>query len=272
MHYGVELTAYLVNESRARRPDLARDPLAHEWVPPAERAAVRDLWDEYARRVYPHDDLVVSLRGRHVLEVLEEALRQDPETVLVVCGAGFSSYQWLLPVHCGVEVDLPGIIEAKQRRAAALATDGVLPERDVTYLPADLTDPSARHGVVERVRALANGRPVAYVAEGVVFYLPRESARAVAQLGTSFADCAVAVVTYWPRAASGNQVLAAQRDWFRSRHVPEDASYLSVEDFAAQGNERMENFGPEELQVRYLGEVVVATQDLVPEYIMVIGR
>lgn len=268
---GVSITAYLVNESRARCPELARDPLAAEWIPRGERGAVRDLWDEYARTVYPHDDLVVALRGRYVLEILQDMVRREPETLLVVCGTGFSSYQWLLPVRSGVEVDLPHLLEVKRRRAGDLTAAGVLPERDVTYVPTDLADPAARQDLVDRVRALAADRPVAHVAEGVVFYLPHDSAVAVARLGASFAGRGVSVVTYWPPDARDNPVLAAQRGWFRARHVPEDASYLSAEDAAAGGGGQVASAGPEELQMRYLGHVSVAERDLVPEHVMVVG-
>jgi O-methyltransferase involved in polyketide biosynthesis len=117
---GVGLTAYLVNESRARMPELAADPLAAAWIPEGERAAVRALWKEFAGAVYAHDDLVVSLRGRFIADTLARALRDEPETVLVVCGAGFSSYPWLLPFPAALEVDLPAMAEAKRRRAAQL--------------------------------------------------------------------------------------------------------------------------------------------------------
>lgn len=110
----VGLTAYLVNESRARREDLAADPLARAWISDEHRTAVRDLWDEFAESVYPHDDLVVSMRGRIVLETLSQALAKRSDTVLVVCGAGFSSYPWLLPFAAAMEVDLPDIVAAER--------------------------------------------------------------------------------------------------------------------------------------------------------------
>ncbi|MGH3914095.1 MAG: class I SAM-dependent methyltransferase, partial [Pseudonocardiaceae bacterium] len=183
MRGGVELTAYLVNESRARRGDLARDRMAQDWIPATERPAVRALWDDFAETVYPHDDLVVSLRGRFVLDTLSTSLVQHPDTVLVVCGAGFSSYPWLLPFPAALEVDLPDIISAKRQRAAHLAATGIVEERNVEYLALDLGTTGGRRELVERVRTLAGGRPVALVAEGLVFYLSPDAARATASLG-----------------------------------------------------------------------------------------
>ncbi|MGH3168603.1 MAG: hypothetical protein ACRDN0_22325, partial [Trebonia sp.] len=109
---GVEITAYLVNESRARLPRLSRDWLAADWIPGASRRAVKLLWQDFAESVYPHDDLVVALRARYVLDTLSSALDRLPDTVLVVFGAGFSSYPWLLPFRQSIEVDLPEMVMA----------------------------------------------------------------------------------------------------------------------------------------------------------------
>jgi O-methyltransferase involved in polyketide biosynthesis len=232
MKSGVQATAYLVNESRARRPDLAGDPLAREWIPGDERVAVRELWKEYADTVYAHDDLVVSLRGRFVLETLTRAVEKNPDTVLVVCGAGFSSYPWLLPFAAALEVDLPEMVAAKRRRAGELTAAGVIERRDVEYLGADVSVPEVRRRLLDRIRTLAAGRPVAFVAEGLLFYLPAEAARAVVGLGVSAGPETMTVVSYWPAAAADNRVLAAQRRWFRKRSVPESATYLTTGDIS----------------------------------------
>lgn len=271
MHGGVALTAYLVNESRARRPDLAEDPLAGEWIPPADRTGVRALWQEYADAVYPHDDLVVALRGRFIADVLAEALAADPDTVLVVCGAGFSSYPWLLPFPAALEVDLPDMAAAKRHRAAELTAAGALPEREVRHLGADLGSAAGREQVAAAARELAAGRPVAYVVEGVLFYLPPRDAHAVAGLGAGFGTTALTAVSYWPAAASGSRVLAVQRDWFRSRAVPPEASYHTNAELTGLLGRPLRDMGPEDLQRRYLGDVKVPESELIPEYVAVAG-
>lgn len=263
------LTAYLVNESRARRPELAMDTLARSWIPEPQRPEVRALWDDYARAVYPHDDLVVSLRCRCVRDVLAQALADDPATALVVCGAGFSSYPWLLSFPTAVEVDLPAVAAAKQQRAAALADAGVVPARPVTHLAADLADSAARDRVADRVRTVVDGRPVVYVAEGLLFFLPDADARAVAGWGAGAFGAGVSVVTYWPTAARDNAVLAAQRGWFARWGLPESASHLTVDDLSVALGGVVDNYSTEELQRRYLGEVTVAEKRLVPEHVAV---
>lgn len=269
MRGGVELTAYLVNESRARRPDLAEDALAAAWIPDGERPAVRALWDEFADAVYPHDDLVVSLRGRFIADTLARALRTDPDTVLVVCGAGFSSYPWLLPFAAALEVDLPDMVSAKRRRTVELVDSGVVAERGVQHLAADLGSAADRDRLAEVVRELAAGRPVAYVAEGVVFYLPAADAEAVVSLGAAFGTTTVTAVSYWPAAAAGSQVLAEQRHWFRRRAVPAEASHFTHHQLESVLGPPIEDVGPEDLQRRYLGRVDVPESELIPEYVAV---
>jgi len=271
VHNDVGLTAYLVNESRARREDLAADPLAREWISDEQRGAVRDLWDEFAESVYPHDDLVVSLRGRIILETLAQALAKRSDTVLVVCGAGFSSYPWLLPFAAAMEVDLPDIVAVKRQRSAELRAAGVLDQRVVEHIAADLNDPQARRRLLDRIRQFAAGRPIAYVAEGLVFYLPPEGARAVTGLGVSAGPDALTVVSYWPLSMADHPVLSAQRRWFRKRSVPEDATYLTTSDLSTIVGSPIEDHSPDDLQRRYLGEVVVPETELIPEHVTVAG-
>lgn len=266
---GVELTAYLVNESRARMPELAEDGLAAAWIPEDERGAVRELWQEFADAVYAHDDLVVSLRGRFIADTLAEELRRDPRTVLVVCGAGFSSYPWLLPFPAALEVDLPDMVAAKRRRAAELVSRGVAAARDVRHMAADLGVAEDRERLAAAVRELADGRPVAYVAEGLLFYLPPDEARAVVRLGAAFGTTAVTAVSYWPVAASGSRVLEEQRHWFRSRDVPADATHLTHHELTTLLGGPLTDLGPEDLQRRYLGRVAVPESELIPEYVAV---
>lgn len=61
-------TAFLVNESRARMVELSKDIYARLWV--TERT--KKIWEDFAKHVYPHDDLELSIRNRYFLEHLEK--------------------------------------------------------------------------------------------------------------------------------------------------------------------------------------------------------
>jgi O-methyltransferase involved in polyketide biosynthesis len=269
MKDGVEITAYLVNESRARLPDLSRDCLAADWIPATSRPAVEQLWQEFASCVYPYDDLVVALRARCVVDALCRALRRMPDTVLVMLGAGFSSYPWLLPFKHSIEIDLPEIVAAKQRRAAELRSAGRIDERNVTHLAADLADERQLIDLIDHLPALAAGRPVAVVAEGLVFYLPVTAATTIAHLGAAIGHGAPTIISYWPTGKAEHPVLAAQRQWFRRHSVPEDAAYHSADDLVGEPGRQLSVLGPEQLQREYLGEVRVPENELIPEYVAV---
>lgn len=267
---GVETTAYLVNESRARKPELSRDPYAESWIPERERAAVHELWAGFASTVYEHDDLVVSLRCRAVLDALAETLAAHPDAVLLTCGAGFASYPWLFPFTDVVEVDLPDMIAAKASRASALTRRGVLPERSVSYVAADLTDPEQRGSVAYTTKEIAAGRPVIYLAEGFVFYLPLDDCRATVALGDDIPHLKRTIVTYWE---ADNPVLERQRVWFRERGIPDDAAYLSRADLTKLLGDSITFSTVDDLQRRYLGSVEIEeTNELVPEHVAVADR
>jgi O-methyltransferase involved in polyketide biosynthesis len=187
----------------------------------------------------------------------------------VVCGAGFSSYPWLLPFAAALEVDLPDMVAAKRRRAAELVDSGVVADREVHHLAADLGSAADRGRLAAAVRELAAGRPVAYVAEGVVFYLPAADAEAVVSLGAAFGTTTVTAVSYWPATAAGSRILAGQRRWFRRRSVPAEASYLTHHQLESLLGPPIEDVGPEDLQWRYLGRVDVPESELIPEYVAV---
>jgi O-methyltransferase involved in polyketide biosynthesis len=225
---GVAATSLLVNESRARLPDLSRDRFARDWIPEVLRTAVHELWADYAEAVYPHDDVVVSVRSRSIIELLEAALHAAPDLVLVNVGAGFTSYPWLLPLRRTLELDRPEVVRAKRMRIDELWRSGILPHRDVTLVDVDLL----AVGAVERVRTAiegvtAPGAPLAIVMEGVAFYLDRATVMGLVGLANSLADEVVAAaVSYWPAHAEENPVLRRQAEWFRARGIPADATFL----------------------------------------------
>ena len=84
-----------------------------------------------------------------------------------------------------------------------------------------------------------------------------------------FGGTAVTAVSYWPAAASGSLVLDRQRDWFRGRAVPPDASYLTNAGLTALLGRPLLDLGPEDLQRRYLDAVTVPESELIPEYVAV---
>ena len=186
-----------------------------------------------------------------------DALPPAPATVLDVGGgAGHQSFPL---AEAGYDVTLldPSqamLDKARERLRRLLPAEA---RRRVEFLAADLIDPGERQEVVERVRKVAAGRPLAFVAEGLVFYLPAAAAAKVVALGRELSPEAVSLVSYWPSEAVDHPVLAAQRGWFRRRGVPEEATHLSPAEMSALLGGAVEHLDPEQQQRRYLGEVQV---------------
>lgn len=267
---GVEATAWLVNESRARRPELSHDRFARTWIPDAQRAEVVDLWEEFARAVYPHDDLVVSLRGRAVLDALTAAHRRDPSTVLLSVGAGFTSYPWLLPFEQTIELDLPSVIEAKAARSDELMEAGLLPRRAVHHVALDVGAPDGPARIARLVdEHVAPERSVTLLLEGLIYYLPAARAFELLQLPQLLdRPIAATVASYWPAGQEDHVVLERQAVWFAHRGIPPEVSHLAPEEVSTAIGGASFDEGPVELQRRYGCTPLVPEHDLIPERVV----
>jgi len=269
--HGVEATAYLVNESRARRPELSRDPLAPQWIPPERRCEIADLWDSYAQAVSPHDDLAVSLRCRSILTLVSDVLDRHPQAVLVSVGAGFTSYPYLAPVAAALEVDLPGNVAAKDHRRRELIRDGTLAQVDVTLCALDVSEPGAVEELHHRAQAVADGRPVIVVIEGLLYYLGAPTCASLLGLvGRLGGQVAGAAVSYWPQGTEHHPVIERQRAWFRDLGISPDSTHLpTAEVLAALGPTAVDE-SPDAQQSRAGCDRVVPRHELIPEHVATI--
>lgn len=173
-------TAFLVNESRARCPNVSLDDYARHWVPPDSRERVRQLWDDFTREVYPHDALELAVRNRFFLDHLRRTAGSDEDAVFVNLGAGFTSYPYLMEpgVPC-IEVDFPHVVVLKRARAEALRARSVLPPRRVEYFAADLGDAEHRAGLRRFLAERIDGRRSYVLLEGVSYYLSKTALESV---------------------------------------------------------------------------------------------
>lgn len=264
---GVESTAYLVNESRARQPILSRDPLAPLWIPPMRRRDVRNLWQSFAGTVTPHDDLVVSLRCRSVCEMLDRVLVRHNDAFLISLGAGFSSYPWLAPVAGSLEVDLPANTAAKSRRRAQLLRRGLLPGVDSTSRSLDLTDADSAEELYRLSLTLAEGRPMVVLIEGLLYYLDEGVCGSLFDLIDRFGDQVVAAaVTYWPSGTEQHPVLQRQRRWFSGIGLDPDCTHLSTRWVLDALGPGATVEGPVDQQRRAGCEMVLPEEVLIPEH------
>ncbi len=104
-------SALLVNESRSRRVDISKDIYSHLWT----TEDTKKLWTDFNKKVYPYDDVELSLRNRFFLEKLNTYIKLTTNPVFVNIASGFTSYPFLVknPCKC-IEIDLEHIIKIKR--------------------------------------------------------------------------------------------------------------------------------------------------------------
>lgn len=159
--------AFLVNESRSRRPDLSGDPYSSAWVRPQLRSKVSQLWHEYETVVYPYDDIVLSVRNQYFLSAIDSEVGDD--VVVVVAPCGFTSYPYLARgSKAFIECDLKEVIDYKQLRASSLIGGGELPEADVKYEVVDFRISDSIGRIINGLSPLCRW---VFVLEGISYYL-----------------------------------------------------------------------------------------------------
>jgi O-methyltransferase involved in polyketide biosynthesis len=161
-------SAFLVNESRARDVGLSRDRFAHLWV--SDRT--RKLWEDFSREVYPHDAVELGVRNRYFLQRLNAAVTDGGIVVFVNIGSGFTSYPYLTdrPCRC-IEVDYDHVLRYKREQTHAWREEGLLPDRPVEYLPADLNDPGDLARLGAHLEEILRAGPSFMLLEGITYYL-----------------------------------------------------------------------------------------------------
>ena len=212
-------TAFLVNESRGRRPDISRDIYAEHWIVPESRERIRNLWDDFSREVYPHDDIELAVRNRYFLENLKKTVDASQNTIFVNLGAGFTSYPFLLKqiILC-IEVDYSQVISFKQDRIKHLQEEGILPHRNLEFISADLSNSGDRERLKEVLTPRVSGKSSYFLLEGVSYYLLMpalltliECLREVQSIGSIFA------FDFWKPDLSGHPVFIKLQTFFADR-------------------------------------------------------
>jgi O-methyltransferase involved in polyketide biosynthesis len=172
-------SAFLVNESRARRVELSGDLYAHLWV--TDRT--RDLWNAFCEEVYPHDEIELGLRNRFFLDRLDSFVAVNSGAVFVNIGAGFTSYPFLTRAVCRCfEVDYPRVVDYKRRNVHEWRASGALPSRDVEFVGVDLAGAPDRARLREALLPATSDAPSFILMEGITYYLERPVLDAVFEM------------------------------------------------------------------------------------------
>jgi O-methyltransferase involved in polyketide biosynthesis len=197
----ISQTAFLVNESRARRKDISKDIYARNWILPQEREKIKELWELFSKKVYPYDDIELSVRNRYYLDLLKKFIKKHSNPIIVSLGVGLTSYPFLLTNRAEfVEVDLPNIIKYRKQRIDTLRNKKIIPKRNVNLYAVNLNQ--LEH--ISRLEKILihdfkiNERPSMIFMEGISYYLKKDSlTRLITSLIRIQNEGSILALDYW---------------------------------------------------------------------------
>ncbi|MBF0553896.1 MAG: class I SAM-dependent methyltransferase [Nitrospirae bacterium] len=234
----VSVTAFIVNESRARLEQLSGDVYAKLWV----TDETRRLWEEFSCEVYPHDHVNLSLRHLFFLERLRDFIRDNDSPLFVNVAAGFTSYPFLLPPHCRcVETDFAHIMNFKKQNILQWQQSGIVPSRTTRYYPLDLESAQERESF--RCTLDCGGRPGIVIMEGLVYYLSMDALNSLFEIyAAALPEGSLVLFDFWGPEADSYPVVRGLRQYLSRRSClpPCDFAYIdmqyinSIEGFAVR--------------------------------------
>ena len=161
-------SAFLVNESRARRINISKDIYSYLWTD----SKTNELWEDFSKKVYSYDDIELSIRNRFFLEQLQSFIDINSNPIFINVGAGFTSYPFLLNKICRyVEIDFKNIITYKSKMVNKWIREGVLPNRNIIFLPADLCNIKDVNRVKRTLCSIIKNDSSFLLLEGITYYL-----------------------------------------------------------------------------------------------------
>jgi O-methyltransferase involved in polyketide biosynthesis len=215
-------TAFVVNYSRARLVNISQDRYAHLWVTPEAIA----LWEDLAHKVYPHDDLNLSLRNRFYLEHLNRFIDANKNCILISLGAGFDNYPFLVEADCRwIECDLPNIVAFKKSKVEQWIKDKKLPKRNIEFISVDLTKENQRIQLKQALKKAIDHNPSFVMMEGLSYYLSREVLSDIFKIFTEIqATGSLVAFDYWEPDALEYPVMARLKEYLNKKfgHSGED--------------------------------------------------
>lgn len=205
-------SAFLVNESRARRVELSQDIYAHLWT----NEDTKILWNNFSKRVYPFDDIEIGIRNRFFLENLKSFIDKSSNPVFVNIGAGFTSYPFLIEQSCEfIEVDLKHVINYKSLRIDKWMKEGILPKRNIMFLPADICN----RNDVKRLKKILSQLLQKYnsfiLLEGITYYTESSSLEYLFRIFSELQNTgSILAFDYWQPSNINHPIFQRLRTFF----------------------------------------------------------
>lgn len=175
----VQDTAFMIAHYRAQHEGVSKDPYAKLWLTDTN---LKPWADDFEEKVSEHDELLHCLRNRYFYDTLKQLTREEPETLFVNLGAGFSMYPYVLPKQTSsIEIELPQIAAHKAEKVNAFKDNGILPTRNVLHIAKNITDEQQHSDIIELVNRHKKNKTV-FLIEGVFFFLNKKEIASVISL------------------------------------------------------------------------------------------
>lgn len=168
MKIEVHDTAFMIAYYRAQHEEASKDPYAKLWL---EGNDVKYWTDDFAEKVSPHDEILHCMRNRFFYEKLLKLTKNNPETLFINLGAGFSMYPYVLPqTVTTIEIELPQIYTYKSNKVETFCKSGELPQRNVIHLDGNITNVASQKELIASIEPFKKKHTVILI-EGVFFFL-----------------------------------------------------------------------------------------------------
>jgi O-methyltransferase involved in polyketide biosynthesis len=267
-------SAFLVNESRARNIELSQDLYAHLWV----SNATRTLWEDFSREVYPHDATELGARNRFFLEQLRSSVASGQISTFINFGAGFTSYPFLIEEPCRfIEIDFRHVVDYKQKKIARWQRMGLLPEREIFFLAADLNEESDIEDIWNNLVSLTGDSPSLAQMEGITYYLENHALNHLFKVLSEIqARDSILIFDFWTPDVADHPVTIRFKKFFAERFGHKETEYNLIDsDFinAIRSYEVIKSTNIQELERLYAGTSVLSNyEEILPENYAVLKK
>ena len=267
-------SGFLVTESRARRFDISHDIYAHLWTTESTHV----LWEEFSKKVYPYDDIELSLRNRFFLDTLNTFIHSTINPIFINIGAGFTSYPFLIKKPCKcIEVDLPNVIDFKKHNIQSFINEKKLPKKDIEFIAADLSKKEDMHYLHQELKTRINNHTSCIFLEGITYYLESIVLEKILEMCSIIQiKNSVLVFDYWDPTIVTNPVFNRFVSYFNERFGHKKNQYhLLDNDFitSIKGYRIEEKTDIQQLEKKYLKTALLKdSEKIIPENYIILKR